>query len=567
MYFQGVLVALCLMWGGVSMVGQKEIVNSFRTPLDITTDVSGSFAEIRPNHFHSGVDFATGGKTGSRVYVVEGGYVARIKIQSGGYGKAVYVCHPNGYTSVYAHLDRFATRVDSFAIARHYHRQQFEIDETFEPEDMPLKKGDVIGYVGNTGSSSGPHLHFEIRQTDDEKPVDPLLFFRDVNDETPPTIMGVRVYPLENGATVAAKNQAQYLKVVLVNGVYRPEGNTAITVAGTIGLGIETMDYFTGSWRKCGIYSIAMSVNGKAHFMAELNRFAFDQTRYVNSYMDYGYKMSTGRVVQKSFVDPYNQLDVYPVSVNDGKIVIQDGEKYQIQYRVKDSYGNESVLELTLKGTKSLPRVVDQTLINGNQPFDYEKENIRIAIPECSFYTDVPFVVSERNGTGGAKIFSVGSRYTPLQQYITLDLKIPSAFQKRFRQLCLARVNANGVKTYAGGTAQSGWVSGRVRDLGDYTLAIDSVAPTVSWHNPAPSVNYSGRKTLELLIKDAFSGIASYRCEIDGSWALFEYDGKTNRLICPLNRIALPKNKKHKLKVVLVDGCGNELVKQFDFTY
>lgn len=567
MYFQCVLVALCLIWGGVSMVGQKEIVNSFRTPLDITTDVSGSFAEIRPNHFHSGVDFATGGKTGSRVYAVEGGYVARIKIQSGGYGKAVYVCHPNGYTSVYAHLDRFATRVDSFAIARHYHRQQFEIDETFEPEDMPLKKGDVIGYVGNTGSSSGPHLHFEIRQTDDEKPVDPLLFFRDVNDETPPTIMGVRVYPLENGATVAAKNQAQYLKVVLVNGVYRPEGNAAITVAGTIGLGIETVDYFTGSWRKCGIYSIAMSVNGKSHFMAELNRFAFDQTRYVNSYMDYGYKMSTGRVVQKSFVDTYNQLDVYPLRVNDGKIDIQDGKKYQIQYRVKDSYGNESVLELTLKGTKSSPRAVDQTLINGNQSFDYEKENIRIAIPEGSFYTDVPFVVSERNGTGGAKIFSVGSRYTPLQQYITLDLKIPSALQKRFRQLCLARINANGVKTYAGGTSQSGWVSGRVRDLGDYSLAIDSVAPTVSWHNPAPSANYSGRKTLELLIKDSFSGIASYRFEIDGSWALFEYDSKTNRLICPLNRIALPKNKKHKLKVVLVDGCGNELVKQFDFTY
>lgn len=567
MYFQGVFVALCLMWGGVSMLGQKAIVNSFRTPLDITTDVSGSFAEIRPNHFHSGVDFATGGKTGSRVYAIEEGYVARIKIQSGGYGKAVYVCHPNGYTSVYAHLDRFSTRVDSFVIARHYHRQQFEIDETFEPEDMPLKKGDVIGYVGNTGSSSGPHLHFEVRQTDDEKPVDPLLFFRDVNDETPPAIMGLRVYPIENGATVAAKNQAQYLKVVLVNGVYRPEGNAAISVAGTIGLGIETVDYFTGSWRKCGIYSIAMSVNGKSHFVAEFNRFAFDQTRYVNSYMDYGYKMSTGRVVQKSFVDPYNQLDVYPVKVNDGKIDIKEGENYQIQYRVRDSYGNESVLEFTLKGTKSSPRAVDQTLINGNQPFDYEKENIRIAIPEGSFYSDVPFVVSERSGTVGAKIFSVGSRYIPLHQYITLELKIPSALQKRFRQLCLARVNASGVKTYAGGTAQGGWVSGRLRDLGDYTLAIDSVAPTVSWHNPAPSANYSGRKTLELLVKDAFSGIASYRCEIDGSWALFEYDGKTNRLICPLNRIPLTKNKQHKLKVVLVDGCGNELVKHLVFMY
>ncbi|PZX13063.1 peptidase M23-like protein [Breznakibacter xylanolyticus] len=559
------LWSLSLMFAVAMLHAQQFIPNTFRPPLDISPVINGTFAEIRSNHFHSGIDYGVGGKIGNKIFAIGDGDVSRVKVQSGGYGKALYVTHPNGYTSVYAHLDRYAPRIDSLVIASHYHRQQFDMDVTYRPGEMTVKQGEVIGYVGNTGSSSGAHLHFEIRGTNDEKPIDPLLFMNNVKDNVPPVISGIRIYPIDNGASVAGKGQAKYYKAVLVNGTYRLEGNLPVSANGNIGIGIETIDYLTGSWRKCGIYSIEMIVDEATQFKAELNRFSFDQTRYVNSFIDFGYKISTGKVIHKCFVDAYNALDVYRSVEEKGVIKIsKDGIK-TVLIKVRDTHGNESVLAMKLKGDGVVAPKSNIAVISGDKPLVVEKENIKVNIPENAFYSDVPFSVTSR-GEGMSKIYSVGQRTIPLHQFITVNVRIPEALLPKVRYLCLAKVNGKS-SAYAGGVHKNGWLSARVRELGDYQLAIDSVAPAVTWHNAAPQGNYAGRKTLELIVKDNFSGIASFRCEIDGNWALFEYDGKTNRLICPLNRIPITKNKKHSLKVVVVDGLGNETVRNLAFHY
>lgn len=260
----------------VNGLAQTHVENNFRAPLDLIPNMSGSFGELRPNHFHSGVDFTTNGQCGYKVYAVGDGYVSRIKISSVGYGKAVYVTHPNGYTTLYGHLEGFTHQIDSIVMAEHYDKQRFDIDFKLKPAEIPVKSGQVIGYSGNSGSSGGPHLHFEVRETDSEHAMNPLLFRNDIKDNVKPTIYGIRFYPLSGDASVAGKHSPLYLKAVGAAGVYKVENGAVIMAGGTIGVGVETIDFISGSTRKCGVYSVSLKVNDTEVYRSEMESFSFD---------------------------------------------------------------------------------------------------------------------------------------------------------------------------------------------------------------------------------------------------------------------------------------------------
>lgn len=551
-------------------LAQKTVPNEFKAPMEISPVVSGTFGELRPNHFHSGVDFATNGQIGYKVVAIAEGYVSRIKISPIGYGKAVYITHPNGYTSVYGHLERFSAKIDSIAMARQYEKQRFEIDEYFKPSVMSVKAGEVVGLSGNTGSSGGPHLHFEVRDTKTEKALNPLLFRRDAADNVAPLIQGIRLYPQGDGARINASVKAVYYKVVKVNNDYKIEGNPVLTASGKIGIGIEAIDFVSGSYRKCGVYSIGLQMNGKTVFESVMDGFFFDQTRYINSYIDYAFKQSSGKSVMKSFVEPNNKLNVYGVLENDGFIEILPGATHEMVYQVADIYGNKSKLVFKLKGTNLVKETVekkDDKLLSFSKSHEIEAEGIKVNIPANCFYTNVsfPFMVISKGPVGN--VWRVGDRSVPLHLPVSVNIKVPQKFDGYKQQVCMARKDASGKLNYVTGSYQFGWVNAMVRETGDYTLAIDTVAPSVSIKNPMPENNYRGKAALELTVVDNFSGVAEYNGFIDDAWALLEYDPKTKRLLCPLNRIPIEKNKRHSLRVVIKDACGNQTVKEWKFTY
>jgi hypothetical protein len=531
--------------------------------------MSGSFGELRPNHFHSGVDFTTNGQCGYKVYAVADGYVSRIKISSVGYGNAVYVTHSNGYTTLYGHLEGFTHRIDSFVIAEHYDKQRFDIDFKLSPGDIPVKSGQVIGYSGNSGSSGGPHLHFEVRETGSEHAMNPLLFRNDIKDNVKPTIYGIRIYPLSEDASVSGKHAPLYLKAVGAAGVYKVENGAVISAGGTIGIGVETIDFISGSTRKCGVYSVSLKVNDTEVYRSEMEEFSFDYTRYINSLVDYAYKVNTGKWVQKSFIEPNNLLDIYKTRKNRGYIDIEAGETYQFQYTIKDASGNASVMNLVVKGVEPLDvddsKAEKALLCKTTHVFEFDE--LKVNTPENCFYADVNFVVRKLIDNKGADVWQIGDRTIPVQMPVSVEMKVPASLDKYKNQVALARKEPSGKLSFAGGSYQFGWIIAKIRDLGTFTLTTDTQAPVISWKDMPAGGNYKGRKTLEMLISDNFSGINDYRCEIDGSWALFEYDAKTRRLICPLTRIPISRGKKHSLHVTVTDGCGNVAKKELSFVY
>jgi hypothetical protein len=380
---------------------------------------------------------------------------------------------------------------------------------------------------------------------------------------------------MDHSSRVRGVDKPVYLKTVLQNGVYRLEGQPipVPSAAGVIGAGIDVIDLFTANHRICGVYSIRLLVNGREIYFSEMERFGFHETRYINSHVDYQTYILTGRKVQKSVVDVNNKLSIYKNIENRGRVSIEEGKSYLFRYEVKDTYGNESVAEFTVKGV-GLPEVKNvktdsSAIVKVGRSFQEKNEHYEVFIPENTFYSDVPFSIKPINSPAGAvsKTFSVGHRTTPVHTAITLQLKVPQQVDHLKQKVVMAKIGTNGKPSYAGGQYKFGWVIAKLRELGDYTLMVDSVAPVVSLRNAAPNLNYKGRKTLELTLTDNFSGIASYRCEINGIWELFEYDAKTNRLICPLHKLKITTNKKHTLKVTVTDNAGNSTVRNYNIFY
>ena len=262
--------------------------NYFRSPMDIPIYLAGNFGELRTNHFHAGIDIKTQGVEGKKIYAAADGYVSRIKVQHGGYGKVVYIDHPNGYTTAYAHLKAFSTKIDSFAKKEQYKNQSFTFNWYPEPNQIPIKKGEVIALSGNTGRSGGPHLHYEIRETKSEHPLNVLLFGMQIKDNIKPIIRGIRIYPLDNQSTVNGQPKALYFKATNT-----PSGNTlnvVPVVSKKIGFGIETLDKINGSGNRCGIYRIQLKIDGKIVFEQKMDKVPFNESRYLNAHTDYHYK-------------------------------------------------------------------------------------------------------------------------------------------------------------------------------------------------------------------------------------------------------------------------------------
>jgi len=401
----------------------------FRMPLELSPSLSGSFGEIRPGHFHSGSDFRTNQREGYPVYAVSDGYVSRLRVQIGGFGNAVYISHPNGYTTVYAHLQRFNAQMERTLLAHQYRTKTYGVDIPMLPIEIPVKKGDIIAWSGNTGGSAGPHLHFEVRDSKTEETVNPELFGIHVPDNIRPTIAGLYMYRM-NGKPFDENTVRQYFSLVKSGSRYTLNKMPVINFSGDVGFGINTYDV-QAAGNNNGVYSIELQMDGQTIYLSEMERFSFANSRAVNSHMDYPFRMKSGTVVTKSFVEPGNPLRIYKTLVNNGLINLTDDRVHEMKYIVKDVSGNTSTLDFriqynpksVIKGSE--PKAVQ--LFRYNQVNSYSNEHVSIKIPTGVLYNDLHFRYSQGEKSGYSAVHRVHSPLIPLHSSYELSIKADSS--------------------------------------------------------------------------------------------------------------------------------------------
>lgn len=551
-----------------NVYGQQQ--PDFRPPMDIPLVLSGNFGELRSNHFHSGIDFKTQGVTGHKIFAIGSGYVSRIKVQTGGYGKALYIAHPGGYTSVYGHLEDYNGTIGNYVRDIQYQRQSHGFDLYLQPSEIEVSKGDVIAYSGNTGSSSGPHLHFEIRRTSDQHPLNGLFFNFPIEDDLPPRIVKAAIYPLDGSSHVDNASEPLYLFTRESGNVTRLAGDNPIRVHGQIGFGVEVYDYLNGASNRCGVFSLDLEIDGKQVFYSEMNEFSFAESRFINAHIDYALKHERNRNVQRLFKLPYNELSIYKFTDNDGAVLITDTLVHDVRITATDSYGNSSSLAFQVKGngapagnnaiTPGDPGLSsDGYVLPYNEESVYADQNIELRFPAYCFYENIAFKFDRFDGPEAlySDIYQVHDQTVPVHRAFEISL-IPDRLPVRNpEKLCLVTSEEDGSYEFAGGDFTDGKVTGQLRSFGKYAIGIDTIPPEITPLDLFAGKDITEQPGIRFRILDDLSGIDSYNGYINGQWVLFEYDPKNNLLFHEFDDRVPFSEKINELEIELKDAKGN----------
>ena len=532
-------------------------------PMDIPVVLSASFAELRPNHFHAGLDISTSGVIGVEVKSVADGYVSRIKLSPFGYGHGLYITHYDGHTTVYGHLSKYAAKIDSVVMREQYKNKTFDVDYYPEKDEITVKRGEVIAFSGNTGSSGGPHLHFEVRDTETDAALNPLKFIGKVADDRPPVVSGIKIYPLSDSSQVAGKCESKYFTLAEIQG-------KTIESYGKLGFGINADDYFSVGGRPCGVVEVSLYDNDKLIFQSRLDTVPFEKTRYINSMIDYVDYQQNKRYIQKSFVEDNNQLKIYN-NVKD--FFVDNLETHKLKYQLKDFVGNVKKVEFTIKGKKN--PIANPPNFNGEYvswacDTFFELDGMSVFIPAGSFYKDEYITISKTDSSVFKQpIFTVGSTEIPLQTEMDLTLPIPEKIKTLIenglpeKKYFIARIGKKNTLGYVGGELDScNNLTVKTRWMGDFVVAVDTIAPNITNKNSSTIFTNFGK--ILIGITDNFSGIAKYNCYIDNEWKVFEYDYKNARLVAPIKKLNLAAGY-HTLKVEVEDKCEN--LKTFEWKF
>jgi len=555
------LVSICLLFASTFAQAQqiystnKYPITDFRQPLDISPPaLAGSFGEIRGNHFHSGIDFRTNQREGYPVYAVADGYISRLRVQNSGFGQALYINHPNGFTTVYGHLQRFAPKIATIVKNLEYEKKSFEIDEFPDATLIPVHKGEIIAWSGNRGSSGGPHLHFEIRDTKTEETINPQFFGIIIPDNIPPVIHGLYVYRL-NGKTFNENTPKQAIGISGANGSYKT--TAPISLTGEVGFGIVVTDRHNGLSGTNGVYSIQLEVDGKKIYTSALERFAFEDSKAINSHIDYPTYLNTKRSIQKSFVEPGNPLKIYSGLVNSGRINFNDGASHQLRYIITDAKGNSSVLPFTVNAGSAplaVPVIPAGIIYPYNKVNEFNTDDIKVVFPLGTLYSDLNFTykkLPKPTGNAWSAVHQIHNRYTPLHVGFDISIKADN-LPENLRSKALI-VNSNG--SSQGGFFENGYVKATPKNFGSFYIATDTLAPRIVPVNIAEGKNMAGLSKIFFRISDNLSGIKSFNGYIDGKWALMEFDTKTATLWHSFDERTA--SGKHTLELVVADMKEN----------
>ena len=534
----------------------------FRSPLDIPLQMSGNFGELRPNHFHAGFDFKTQQKEGLKVYASADGYVSRIKISTFGNGKTIYINHPNGYTTVYAHLQKAVGPIQDFISQTHYKEQAFEIEMYLKPGEIPIKKGELIALSGNTGASEGPHLHYEIRDTQSEYIINPLHFGFDlgIKDTKKPTLSGLYVYPLFS--TTVNKSQ----RPLVLNYSLQKDGTylaDKVIANRPIGFGITSDDYDHVSFNKNGGYSVKSFFNGHPSFGFQFDTYSFDDMRYVNALIDYAKYKKTSQRVQKLFMNSKYNLPFIMTNETKGQIIPVPNLDGLYRIEVGDYFGNTTLVSIPIQYDTTpviLPTesTASKYLIRSTKDNIFEKDNASVFFPAGTFYDDFTLNFDVRDS-----ILYLHDDSVPAHTNFIVSISNSKLSNEKIDKTYIARID--GEKLIYNSTYRKDSIfSSRVKTLGKYKLVTDTLAPKISMLKPIEG-KWVSQNVIQLQISDSGSGIKTYNGYLNGKWVLFEYDNKNNTISHYFNDEFL-LNGTNELKVIVTDAMGNSATFETQFS-
>lgn len=534
-------------------------------PVKFPIYLSATFGELRNNAFHAGVDIKTGGEIGKKVYAVADGYVSRIGVSPWGYGNAVYITHNDGFTSVYAHLEMFNDKIGKYVKEKQLASKSFAQSLYLKKDEIPVNEGELIGYSGDTGGSGGPHLHYELRDAN-QRPLNPYLFGFKVNDNIKPSVNGIALYPKEL-SSVNGSDQPAYFKLKNNGGNYTVEGGD-IKVNGTVSFGISAFDQADGSQNKNGVYSIDLYADNRLIFSVLFDRYSYDETRYVNSLIDYKKLVNDKIRYVRSEIDEYNILDVY--GEKNGYVTVNQSDKMAIKYVVKDYFGNTATVNFTLVGVEPIVEYSDNQYgrayyrIDGKQEVEVNLGDFTAKIPEKAFYK-FEYVLARQIDTipniASNAAYVLGSEDIPVQKNIEIKIR-PADEYASSDKLYIVSIAKNGKFGAVGGKMVDGMMTANIKRFGTYALAVDDTAPTITPDNFNNNSKIIKCKRLKIKIKDKESGIGSYNIHLNGKWVVGAYDAKNDLLFYDVDEFL--KYGNNKMEVVVTDAVGNKTSRTYN---
>jgi hypothetical protein len=521
----------------------------YNPPLEIPLIISSNFGELRPNHFHMGLDFKTNGIEGLKILAIADGYVSRINISPNGYGKAVYINHPNGITSVYAHCSFLIGKLDSIVKITQKKESNFEIEISLGKDEIPIKKGENFALSGNSGSSTAPHLHFELRNTKTQTALNPLKFGFDIIDNKAPEIKSLKIYGITkegyriNGksktATVTKGKLGYFIAGDLISIPSEMRGKE-----GGIGLSFEVIDYYNQALNSLGLYKSYLIVNRDTIFGQAIDSVSFDHTKYINTHSDYEEFKINKRKFQKSFKTQENPISFY-INNKNGLIDIQPKDTFDIQYIAIDTKNNKSVLKFKINMLNGefcpLPHI-NSNYLTPNSNFNYISEEISILIPEGCLYEPTLKNIELK------KDITIGQSKIPIQKPIKLSFKLND--NKYAPEKYYLASNSNFLNT----KHTNGWLEANSKSLGKYSIQIDTIPPSIIPLNFLNSDTIINKEILKWKISDDKSSFADYDIFIDEKWELLEYESKGSYVVYKRPKIL---KGNHLVKVILKDNCEN----------
>jgi len=537
----------------------------FISPVKIPLSLSANFGELRIDHFHSGLDIKTQGVTGQEVIAAASGYVYRISVSPGGFGKALYLRHPSGYSTVYGHLDRFMPEIEEYVISQQYEKKSYLITLFPPKEKFQVNQGDLIAYSGNSGSSAGPHLHYEVRKSESEIPVNPLLFEFGTGDDILPVIEKLVIYPADSNTMINDQNRTRRYTASGGHGNYYISPANEIRISGPAGFGIKSYDLLNDSYNKCAVYSIELKIDSSTLFKYMMDEFSFNESRYINSHIDYETYLKEKSYFERTFLLPNDKLSVYKEVVNRGIFNFNKARTYHVEIEVADIHNNKSVLSFKVQGQNSdhtIKPVSDKTdlhMMLYNRTNEFKAENIKVSIPSGALYDTLYFKYKKNTGTKEmlSEVHYVHDKYTPVHKPFTLAIKpseIPEGIESK---MIIIQFSDDFKKSALSSTWADGYVTAQPSSFGMFFIGIDTVAPVITVNGLTPGVDLTGKKEIRISIYDELSGINVYEPDIDGKWALFEYDQKNNVLIYRFDPKRIVKGTKHNLTLKVSDNVDN----------
>ena len=523
---------------------------NLNSPIDLPLNLSGTFGEFRSSHFHYGLDITTNKKSGYEVYSIESGSVIRIRVSTSGYGKAIYVDHLNGLTSVYAHLKEFSPKIQEYIKGQQYLRKSYNIQKFFNVGDLVIDKGELIGYSGNTGGSSGPHLHFEIRDTKSQNPLNPLSFEYKYEDNRRPIIRSLYVF--DETDSFKKDNPKQYPIEKINDSIYKSK---KVIYNNDIGIGVEVYDRQSGNnYNRNGIYEIRMYLDSILNFSYKMDNINISESIFRKVFYDYSLLKTRGVRVQKIYYPPNSKLSFLNHNTETGIFDSNDSIKKEVQIEVIDWNNNKSYLKFQIEGS---PSNIKDNPISGieivpDQEYKIKRNNVEVDFRRNSFFNKVALNIESNNDT-----LKVGKDIHPLRKSynIKINKKIEDSIVRR--QSYIGLINKNGKISYLNTSKNKNSFSVNSSILGSYILSRDSIRPEVKPLNFSLNKDVSKQKTIRLRIYDNISGIKSYEVLINNKWALFEYEPKSN-LIFHTIKDGIIKNGENSINIKVIDGVGNE---------